>query len=139
MCLRRRRLAWVSRKARNHRVQPRARLWLGALALLVAASVGANAFADLGAAAAAMACCAKTDYACAGMRAPDDCCEQMGHVVARTTTGTLSNTAPLAVPAAVVPPVFIVEPTPASEPLNPEAAFKRPHDPPHLHRYSLLI
>jgi hypothetical protein len=28
----------------------------GALALLVAASVGANAFADLGAAAAAMAC-----------------------------------------------------------------------------------
>jgi hypothetical protein len=120
-------------------VRTRGRAFIGALALFVASSVAANAFADLHAAATAMACCAKTNYDCAGMRAPDDCCEQMGHIVARTPAGTLSSATPLAVPAAIVLPAFVAAPSPASEPLTAESAFKRSHDPPHLHPYRLLI
>jgi hypothetical protein len=107
--------------------------------LFVACSMAATAFADLESALTAMACCAKTNYQCAGLGGPDDCCQRMGHTAGRITAVTLSSANPLLVPAAVIIPTFIVEPTSAPAPLNPGPAFKRPHDPPHLHPYSLLI
>jgi hypothetical protein len=73
------------------------------------------------------------------MSAPDDCCERMNHTPARAAAGTLSSATQLGAPAAVVVPSFVAD-------LNPRAHVKllaellpRPHDPPHLHSYSLLI
>jgi hypothetical protein len=108
------------------------------LALFVASSVAATAFADLQSALTAMACCAKTNYQCAGLSRADDCCQRMGHT-AGPTVGTLSSASPLLAPAAAIISAFIVELPSAPAPLIPGPAFKRPHDPPHLHPFSLLI
>jgi hypothetical protein len=108
------------------------------LALFVASSVAASAFADLQSALTAMACCAKTNYQCAGLSGPDDCCQRMGHA-AGPTVGTLSSDSPLVVPAAVIIPDFINAPASLSGAPTPGPAFTRPHDPPHLHPFSLLI
>lgn len=101
--------------------------------------VTANGFADLQAAATAMACCAKTDYKCAGLNAPDDCCQRMGHTAGGATAGTLSSAGPSLAPAVAIVLPFIVDLTSAYAHLDSAPAFKRPHDPPHLHPYSLLI
>jgi len=106
--------------------------------LFVASAVAATAFADLQSALTAMACCARTNYQCAGLSRSDDCCQRMGHTAA-PTVGTLASASPLSVPLAVIVPGFTVAPTSASAPLNAGPAFKRPHDPPHLHPFSLLI
>ena len=115
-----------------------ARTLIGSLTLFVASSVAATAFADLHSALTAMACCAKTNYQCAGLSRPDDCCQRMGHA-AGPTVGTLSSASPLVVPAAVIIPGFIVAPASLFGPPSTGPAFKRPHDPPHLHPFSLLI
>jgi hypothetical protein len=119
-------------------VRPSARTLIGSLALFVASSVAATAFADLHSALTAMACCAKTNYQCAGLSGPDDCCQRMGHA-AGPTVGTLSSASPLVVPSAVLIPGFIVAPASLFGSPSPGPAFKRPHDPPHLHSFSLLI
>jgi len=119
-------------------VRIRARALIGSLALLVASSVAVTAFADLESALTAMACCAKTNYQCAGLSRSDDCCQRMSHT-SGPTAGTISSVSPMFVPAAAITPAFIVASTSAPAPLNPGPAFKRPHDPPHLHPYSLLI
>jgi len=129
----------ASSNAHNEDVRARARASIGSLVLFVASSVAANAFADLQSAATAMACCAKTNYQCAGLSGPDDCCQRMGHTAGGATSSTLSSADPLVAPAAVVVPSFIVALTSAPAPPAPGPAFKRPHDPPHLHPYSLLI
>jgi len=131
-------LVSVSSKEHNECVRTRARAWIGSLALLAASSVAATAFADLLSALTAMACCAKTNYQCAGLSRPDDCCQRMGHA-AGPTVGTLSSASPLVVPAAVIIPGFIVAPASLFGPPSTGPAFKRPHDPPHLHPFSLLI
>jgi hypothetical protein len=107
--------------------------------LFVIAAVAASTLADLRASSAAMACCAQMDYSCTGMSAPDDCCQRMTHTPARAAAGTLSSAIQPGPPAAVVVPSFVAD-------LNPGANFPllaellpRPHDPPHLHSYSLLI
>jgi hypothetical protein len=86
-----------------------------------------------------MACCAKTDYTCARMSGPDDCCQHMGHVVPAAPAG-LGATFRLAQPAvAIVAPAVIEAALSRVDSLNVVSAYKRPHDPPHLHTYSLLI
>ena len=119
-------------------MRTRARALIGSLALFVASSLAATAFADLQSALTAMACCAKTNYQCAGLSRPDDCCQRMGHA-AGPTVGTLSSASPLVVPSAVTIPAFIVAPASRFGTPSPGPAFKRPHDPPHLHPFSLLI
>ena len=108
--------------------------------LLIVVSMAAGPMADLRASAAAMACCAKTDYSCAGMSGPDDCCQHMGHTAHAVAPGTLSGTSSLVVTVVGIVPRFgIAIRPPMSAPLGTVSPFTRPHDPPHLHPYSLLI
>jgi hypothetical protein len=87
-----------------------------------------------------MACCAKTDYSCAGMSGPDDCCQHMGHGAHAVTPGTLSSTRALLLTTVAVVPLFGGATTPlASAAIDSVSSFTRPHDPPHLHPYNLLI
>jgi hypothetical protein len=87
----------------------------------------------------AMECCAKTEYECAGIQTPDDCCQTMGHslhdAAATTPQSQLNIPAPLLAVAAAVA-VALPEGSVRTAPLD---IFKRPHDPPHLHPVPLLI
>jgi hypothetical protein len=105
-------------------------------ALLAVGSASID-LAELRDGAAAMACCAKTDYSCAGMRAPDDCCRSMGHAAAHQTPATIEKHQPLPMVTAMQalgPQVFA-----SIARVAPITAFTRPHDPPHLHPFALLI
>jgi hypothetical protein len=87
-----------------------------------------------------MACCAKKHGDCAGVKTPDDCCRSKGHV-ATMSAGTLPPTG-LSTDTALVLE-SLSDPT-CLAPLawtnvSGEPAFKRPHDPPHLHPVALLI
>lgn len=110
------------------------------LALAVALASASNDFARMLTSAAAMACCAKADYSCARLQTPDDCCRHggrgMGPQVPGTAAKTLSPEAPTVnvLPAQAQPRAFL---TSVRSLLDTE--FKRPHDPPHLHTFSLLI
>ena len=131
-------LASVRGKEHNQGVRTRAPRTVGAIAVLIGTSLAAGALADLASSATAMACCAKAKYECAGLRAPDDCCHGMGHAPARTLAGTLSSAqSPEFASADVVSwsPVDLA----LSVPWDAAPVLKRPHDPPHLHRYHPLI
>ena len=110
-----------------------------AFAILVAVGFGADEMSSMTSAAAAMACCAKTDYSCAGLSAPDTCCRRMHHAASHSTPSTAAATQGIDGAPAIValPPANVVRSTSASELIQVE--FTRPHDPPHLHTYSLLI
>jgi hypothetical protein len=105
--------------------------------VMLAGAVAASGFADLRSAATTMACCAKSDYKCAGLSAPDDCCKRMGHAGAPSALGTIAASVPLvAVFRTVVPDFGEIRLAPST---IADGAFKRPHDPPHLHPVALLI
>jgi len=111
-----------------------------AVVLLLAVALAGTGLDGFRASMKAMACCARTHGACAGLDTPDDCCQRMGHT---------SASAPSAVPAArdeaapaalvAIMPLASAVTFPSSRPWTPEPAFKRPHDPPHLHPIPLLI
>jgi len=129
---------FTGRPPDNRDVRHRLRA-LVAVAVLLAVSSAANELSDVRSAAAAMACCAKTDYQCAGLRTPDECCKRMhhspGHVAPSTAPVERNGSAAPAVaplPVAYLP--FSRESVVATSP-----DFTRPHDPPHLHAFSLLI
>jgi hypothetical protein len=90
----------------------------------------------------AAACCAKTNGDCAGLSTPDTCCQThrqaAGQGLTTIAPGLRSELAPPAVDPASPLAVAIVGVGRRIVPLGPEA-FKRPHDPPHLHTFSLLI
>lgn len=127
--------------AHNRLVRSRVRRFVVANSvLLIVASMAASPVADLLASAAAMACCAKTDYSCAGISGPDDCCQHMGHTAHGVAPGTCSSARSADTPTAAIVPAFSTDAAaPASTPFNSVSPFTRPHDPPHLHSYSLLI
>ena len=88
----------------------------------------------------AMSCCVKTHGDCAGVRTPDDCCRGMGHVAA-SPDGTTATRGP-AFDSPLVPAVLAETTSHPGFTLARVAvsiAFKRPHDPPHLHSFALLI
>jgi hypothetical protein len=89
----------------------------------------------------AMACCAKTHRECAGVKSPDDCCRGMGHVGAGPVSTTPPSGPTLDTPAvhAVLAQAAIADAAIGSSPVFVSVAFKRPHDPPHLHTFALLI
>ena len=111
-----------------------------AVVVVMAVSSASNDFARMMTSAAAMVCCAKADYSCARWQAPDDCCRHMGHAMGPQVPGTAAKTLSPQAPTVCVVSV-------QSEPLgfltsariSVFTEFKRPHDPPHLHAFSLLI
>jgi hypothetical protein len=93
------------------------------------------------ASARAHGCCARTNYACAGLRTPDDCCKSMGHSAGAAPAGLLPRPEQPVVPVASIP-IDITFPAladvnRASTTTSPIA--KRLYDPPHLHTFVLLI
>jgi hypothetical protein len=107
--------------------------------LMVVAAMATSCFADLQASATAMACCAKTDYTCARMTGPDDCCQHMGHAAPAAPAG-LTDGFRLAQPAVALLSPFTIDATLSSlDSYDVVPVFKRPHDPPHLHAHILLI
>jgi hypothetical protein len=107
--------------------------------LFVGLSMVAAPLADLRGSAEAMACCAKTDYTCAGMSGPDDCCQRMGHVVPAAAAGLTDSFRLAQPPVAVISPVATDVTLTRLDSADVLPAFKRPHDPPHLHAHILLI
>jgi hypothetical protein len=108
--------------------------------LLVVVASAANDLASMRASARAHACCAKTRFACAGRKSVDHCCRTMRHTAAQLAPAAMGSVdAPEvgATPAVVhidIPALAI-----ASFHSIDTHAFKRPHDPPHLHTFTLLI
>jgi hypothetical protein len=104
-------------------------------------AVAAASFAELTSSLTAMACCAKTHNECAGLKSPDDCCKGMGHTVAASTlaTVTASKANPSAKFTAIGPTLFALNPAVFSRVEAHGTDWKRPHDPPHLHPFPLLI
>ena len=87
----------------------------------------------------AMACCAKTHNECAKFRTADDCCRSMGRGVSATASMLPDGrTDHVGVTLAILPAVDSSA-TVALAAVSPAPAFKRPHDPPHLHPVPLLI
>ena len=86
-----------------------------------------------------MACCAKTNYTCAGISGPDDCCQHMGHTAHGVLAGTVSDTRVLQPSVAIVSPAFSDVALSTFRSVETVSTFKRPHDPPHLHTHILLI
>jgi hypothetical protein len=107
--------------------------------LTVMAAVAMSCFADLQASATAMACCAKTDYTCARMSGPDDCCQHMGHIVPAAPAGLTAGFRLFQPAVSVIFPVAIDATLTMLDSHDAAPAFKRPHDPPHLHTHILLI
>jgi hypothetical protein len=132
-------LASIGRGTHNWDVRIRVPALCAAMVFLLASSIAANAFADLRSSATAMACCVKTHGHCAGLNAPDNCCKRMGHTGPGSVAGTVSAAPPLVLPA--IGSNALLPATLSTEPGLPVAAsgFKRPHDPPHLHPFNLLI
>jgi hypothetical protein len=111
-----------------------------AVAGLVAAAISICDVAAVTASVRVMACCAKKHGDCAGVKTPDDCCRSKGHV-ATVSAGTLPPNSTLtdtALVLDVLPDPICLSPIAWANVLG-EAAFKRPHDPPHLHPVALLI
>jgi hypothetical protein len=106
---------------------------------LLASSLAASSLADVRSSATAMACCIKAHNQCAGLSAPDDCCERMGHTSGVSLAGTLSSGQPVVIPPAILATLPPVNLSLRLDAPNSDFAFKRPHDPPHLHPFSLLI
>jgi hypothetical protein len=110
-----------------------------ALLLLLPLASAAHDLAAMGASARAHACCAKTRYACAGLRSADDCCKRMGQAVPpapATKTDAQALDADTTGIIVRVQPQFLAD---ASGHRSANDSFKRPHDPPHLHTFTLLI
>lgn len=85
-----------------------------------------------------MACCKAGHKTCGRMTSASDCCKSRQNASARTAPARLADT-PLALPAVV--PVMAAFAVRADRFLSASSAIslKRPHDPPHLHTFSLLI
>jgi hypothetical protein len=106
---------------------------------VITASLSTGVLSELREAAFVMECCAKAKYECAGVGTPDDCCRRMHHTSDASSPSIIRPSNAAAHDVAIVMPAIeviavIVTDRPVSAP-----DFKRPHDPPHLHTFSLLI
>ena len=110
-----------------------------AATFLLAVVVATTPLIDLASWAAAMACCATTDYECATVGGPDDCFQNMGHAVASATAAPPTSSVSLPGLMVAVISAIAVSPLERFERLQASATFKRPHDPPHLHPIPLLV
>jgi len=108
-----------------------------ATALLLAVALAGHEAATLAASMRAHACCARTKPACSRLGSPDECCSRRGHLSARPIAATQTPAPDLDTSPA---DVAILIPSPSSTVTPPSRGVsKRPHDPPHLHAFSLLV
>jgi hypothetical protein len=106
---------------------------------VLAGSVSTSAFVEFGNANAAMHCCAKTQYACAGVGTPDDCCRKMHHRSSRATPSIVRQSTVGHDAAILAPPLTPFFAVVVRERFQAAFDWNHPHDPPHLHTFSLLI
>jgi hypothetical protein len=87
-----------------------------------------------------MACCRAAKGACAGWKSPDDCCQTRDIAVASVAPAPLTAARNAAAPPVAWLP-FVPREHRSVTAAGPAATFpfKRPHDPPHLHAFTLLI
>lgn len=114
------------------------------LATLLAVAVATAAWADCAGetnANAQMKCCKNGHHQCTKTANADDCCKQMRDA---GPSALLATTAVSLVKVPVIhgvitllsaPVISVIAAVTTSAPLD----FKRPHDPPHLHPFALLI
>jgi hypothetical protein len=114
-----------------------------ACALIVPLTGIGNELVHLSLSAEAQRCCASTNGECAGLSSPDECCQVpdqvAGHGDAAVTPDPRSRVAPEQ--PIIGPPVIFRHAAPAAEAVWQDSRdrLKRPHDPPHLHPFPLLI
>jgi len=124
----------------NDRVTRRSSTIVHLRVLLLILSVATANVAEWASSSKAMACCAKTHNRCAGLKSPDDCCKGMGHSIASATVATVKALKVSAAPdlaARVAPPETAFDQATGARAAREN--IKRPHDPPHLHTFPLLI
>jgi hypothetical protein len=109
------------------------------IALLAGISILAADAAGTRASMLAMACCAKMKGDCAGVKSPDDCCRGMGHATASPPSNTPQSKSTFASPQLLGEFVSATTAADSGSTVLISIAFKRPHDPPHLHAFALLI
>jgi len=109
---------------------------------LAAATIIVSLLASTGAL-TALSCCAATHGKCARLKAPDDCCRTMGHIVsvadALLPSHDVHTIGTSAAFAAVVPHAFAHPLTIQPSSIASRHAFKRPHGPPRPLSTPLLI
>src|SRR4029453_5988168 len=98
-----------------------------------AIAVATTPLIDLASWAAAMACCATTDYEGATGGGPDASCQNMGPPVAPATAAPPTSSVSLPGLMVAVISAIAVSPLERFERLQASATFKRPHAPPHVH------
>jgi len=85
-----------------------------------------------------MACCRDGHTVCGDMMSPSGCCQSRDRGPDRVTPATPSEHVPL--PGPVTSVEWPVSRTGAGRVIATlHVSLKRPHDPPHLHTFSLLI
>ena len=114
------------------------RLIAFACAVAVPVASTASDLAQMVLSSQAEACCQAMQRACAGLSAPDDCCDTPQIFQQAGTTSTIAKALITFATPPMVPGVFGFEPT-GREQLSTASAFSRAHDPPHLHPVSLRI
>jgi uncharacterized protein involved in tolerance to divalent cations len=114
------------------------RLIAFACAVAVPVASAASDLAQMALSSKAEACCQAMQGACAGMSAPDDCCNTPQVSQSVGTTSTVAKALITFVARAIVPGVFNFEPAGREKP-STASTFTRAHDPPHLHPVSLRI
>ncbi len=87
-----------------------------------------------------MACCKAGHHTCGQNGSSSDCCKKKGTAVSRVGISTLTAHYEFNSPLAVALPVDYAPVNRAAVSSDVTAiSFKRPHDPPHLHSFALLI
>ena len=89
-------------------------------------------------------CCARTGGECAQLRTPDQCCRTQQEAASQGYASTAPDSRPRLIPQQVAlalpPSVFAGDLEPPAVARDDSASvFKRPHDPPYLHPFPLLI
>jgi hypothetical protein len=114
------------------------RLIAFACVVVVPISSAAAELAQMAMSSRAEACCRAMQGACAGLSAPDDCCNTP-EISQPSGTNAIGAKALIALMAPeVAPRRFNFEPA-VYEQRSTASAFTRAHDPPHLHPVSLRI
>lgn len=114
------------------------RLIAFACVVAVPVSSAAAELAQMALSSRAEACCRAMQGACAGLSAPDDCCNTPQISQPARTNATVAKALIALMAPAVAPRRFNLEPA-VYEQRSTASAFTRAHDPPHLHPVSLRI
>lgn len=110
-------------------------------ALLVPSAAVADDLIRFSLSAGAAACCDKVKD-CASLQAPDTCCQTREQAPGQGFDSSLPDSrVAVSSPALAVLPQWTAAAFERHQAVEPTAgdSFKRPHDPPHLHPFNLLI